>query len=93
MPPMFSKGGSSESPENAPASPTKAGWRVKPWAEDVGCSTSFVWELIAEERVESVKLGAARIILTPPLEFLRSLKDPAIGVLLLLALFAATPGA
>jgi hypothetical protein len=71
---MLNKGGSAQSPTAAPAGQTKAGWKVKQWADDVGCSVSRTWELIAEQRIESVKFGASRIILTPPGEFLRSLK-------------------
>ena len=57
------------------ASPTKAGWRVREWSNDVGCSQSTTWELIAARRIESVKLGASRIILTPRVVFLASLRD------------------
>jgi hypothetical protein len=58
-------------------SPTKVGWRVGQWAEDVGVSRAYVYELISAARINSVKLGAARIITTKPGEFLASLAEEA----------------
>jgi hypothetical protein len=55
------------------ASPTKAGWRVPEWAADVSLSRAYVYELIAAGRIKSVKIGAARIITTRPVDFLASL--------------------
>jgi hypothetical protein len=57
-----------------PPPPTERyGWRVRPWAQAVGCSVSRTWELIAAGRIKSVKLGKARIIVTSPREFLATL--------------------
>lgn len=50
--------------------PDKAGWRVGEWADDVGVSRSYVYELISTGAIKSVKIGTARIIVTPPREFL-----------------------
>jgi hypothetical protein len=58
--------------ENAP-SPTKAGWRVVEFMCDTGLSRATVHELIAAHRLDSVKLGSARIITTPPAKFLAGL--------------------
>jgi len=52
----------------------KAGWKVPEWAHDAGVSRSSTYELIAENRIQSVKFGAARIITTPPATFLASLR-------------------
>jgi excisionase family DNA binding protein len=50
----------------------KVGWRVSEWANAVGLCRATVYNLLAEGRLRSVKLGAARIILTPPSDFLES---------------------
>jgi hypothetical protein len=52
----------------------KIGWRIKGWAQAAGISKATTAELVRDKRVESVKLGAARIILTNPAAFLASLK-------------------
>lgn len=52
----------------------KAGWRPMEWAAAVGISRARVYELLQEHRIESVKDGAARIIITPPRDFLLSLR-------------------
>jgi hypothetical protein len=57
------------------SNPDKCGWRVKPWADAVGCSASHTHKLIAEKKIRSVKMGAARIITTSPKEFLASLEE------------------
>jgi predicted DNA-binding transcriptional regulator AlpA len=48
----------------------KAGWRVPEWAACAGISRSLTYELMAAGRIASVKIGAARIITTPPAAFL-----------------------
>lgn len=48
---------------------------MREWSADVGCSPSRTWELIAAQRLDTVKFGASRIILTPPAAFLASLHD------------------
>ncbi len=53
----------------------KCGWRVSEWADDVGLGPSFVYELIRDRRIQSVKLAGARIITTPPSKFLANLAD------------------
>lgn len=53
----------------------KAGWRVPSWCAEVDCGRSFAYELIKENKISSVKLGAMRIITTPPAQFLASLAE------------------
>ena len=48
---------------------SKVGWRVEEWARAVGLSRAFVYEILFNE-LDSVKVGSARIILTPPSEYL-----------------------
>jgi selenocysteine lyase/cysteine desulfurase len=43
----------------------KAGWRPGEWAAATGISRSLVYELLASKRIASVKVGSARIIVTP----------------------------
>jgi hypothetical protein len=50
----------------------KVGWRVSEWATAVGLCRASVYNLLAAGRLRSVKVGAARIILTPPADFLES---------------------
>ena len=53
----------------------KAGWRVSEWAGNVGIGRAFTYELIRDKKIRSVKIGSARIIITPPKEFLRSVEE------------------
>jgi hypothetical protein len=55
----------------------KCGWRIKEWGPAVGLRTARVNELIADRTIDSVKAGGARIILTPPREFLNSYRETA----------------
>ena len=52
----------------------KSGWRIPQWADETSVSRSTVYNLLDAKRIEAVKLGRARIITTPPGEFLQSLK-------------------
>lgn len=61
--------------DNAQKQPTKAGWRIDEWCADSGCKRSFVYELIKEKKIESVKLGGMRVIITPPRELLARLAE------------------
>ena len=65
--------------EQAPASPTKAGWRVNEWASDTGVSRAYVYNLLAAGEIQSVKVGSARIITTRPADFLARLARNAIA--------------
>lgn len=51
----------------------KKGWRVSEWHPQVGISRAWTWRLIKANRIKTVKLGKARIIVTPPSEFLAKL--------------------
>ena len=53
----------------------RLGWRVPIWCAEVGCGRSFAYELIKAHKIDSVKLGAMRIITTPPREFLATLAE------------------
>lgn len=55
----------------------KVGWRVSEWHEKVGISRAWTFRLIKAGRIKTVKLSNARIIVTPPSEFLASLEPPA----------------
>lgn len=47
------------------------GWRVNPWRQQAGgLSRGFVYKLIHQGLIETTKIGKARVILTPPREFL-----------------------
>jgi hypothetical protein len=59
------------------AAPAKAGWRVSEFAAAAGISKSSVYELLQAKRLDSVKFGGARIIVTSPADFLASLRDAA----------------
>lgn len=54
-------------------SPTKAGWSAIEWAADAGLSRAYVYRLLADDVIRSVKVGSRRIIITPPREYLASL--------------------
>jgi hypothetical protein len=60
---------------NGQASQNKAGWRVPSWCAEVDCGRSFAYELIKAKKIDSVKLGAMRIITTPPSKFLAELAE------------------
>ena len=51
----------------------KVGWRVSEWADDVGIGRAFTYQLIGEGRIKSVKIGGARVITTPPADYLKNL--------------------
>jgi hypothetical protein len=51
------------------------GWRVPQWADETTLSPAYVRVLVKTKQIRSVKAGAARIILTPPREYLESLAD------------------
>ena len=53
----------------------RRGWRVLLWCAEVGCGRSFAYELIKAKKIESVTLGAMRIITTSPREFLATLAE------------------
>jgi hypothetical protein len=55
----------------------KYGWKVNEWSDAVGCSRALTYELIAAQRIVSVKLGKSRLITTHPFDFLQSLAGEA----------------
>jgi excisionase family DNA binding protein len=54
------------------SNPGKVGWRVQEWCDDVGVSRAYTYQLIAAKQIRTVKVGAARIIITSPRQFLES---------------------
>lgn len=54
-------------------SPTKAGWRPIEWAADAGISRAYCYRLLEAGTLRSVKIGAARVIITSPSEYLARL--------------------
>lgn len=56
-----------------PGKPAPAGWRVPEWAKETTLSSAYVRVLVKAKKIRSVKAGTARIILTPPHEYLESL--------------------
>lgn len=55
----------------------RVGWSVTEWAKATGLSRATVFNLLRDERLESVKFGTKRIITTAPAAFLESLKGAA----------------
>ena len=49
---------------------TKVGWRPKEWQNATSFKHSFVAELIRGKKIQSKKIGGARVILTSPQDFL-----------------------
>jgi hypothetical protein len=54
---------------------SKSGWRIPQWSADTGLSRSTVYNLLDAKAIESVKAGKCRIIITPPSDYLASLKS------------------
>jgi hypothetical protein len=55
----------------------KYGWRPLEWARAVGVSRAYVYLLLNDDLIESVKLGSARVITTSPSEFLDAQREDA----------------
>jgi hypothetical protein len=55
----------------------KAGWKIAEWCLETGISRSKAYMLMTASppALDTVRLGRSRIVLTPPSEFLRSLKQ------------------
>jgi hypothetical protein len=52
----------------------RLGWPVSDWAKAAGISRASVYNLLAENKIQSVKYLSKRIITTHPREFLESLR-------------------
>jgi hypothetical protein len=50
--------------------PDKAAWSVKSWCADVDLSPAYAYELMAEGKISSVKVGGKRLITTAPRDFI-----------------------
>jgi hypothetical protein len=59
----------------ATQTPQKLAWKPREWMNVVNCSRAKVYDLIRSHRIQSVKLDGARLILTPPDEFLAGLPE------------------
>ena len=55
----------------------KFGWRVDEWKDAVGVGHTMIFQLLRERKIQSVKAGGRRLILTHPADFLNSLKEEA----------------
>jgi hypothetical protein len=53
------------------------GWSVNDWAAAAGISRASVYELLGEDKLETVKFGGKRLILTHPRAWLISLHGVA----------------
>lgn len=58
-------------------SPGKVGWRINEFADAVGLCRASVYNLLAAGSIDSVKIGAARIIVTAPRDYLTALAKEA----------------
>jgi excisionase family DNA binding protein len=56
----------------------KYGWRTREWCYAVGCSRAFAYQLLAQGRLRSVKLGRSRLIVDHPQDFLARLEAVAV---------------
>lgn len=56
---------------------TQVGWSVRSWCSDTDLSQAYVYQLLAAKRIDSVKIGKKRLIMTPPADFLESLRETA----------------
>ncbi|HVO04726.1 MAG TPA: hypothetical protein VMT54_21195 [Candidatus Cybelea sp.] len=61
---------------NEPTKSERIAWSPKDWGAAIGVSHTTVYQLIADQKVRSVKLGGKRLITTPPVEFIASLTQP-----------------
>ena len=50
-------------------------WPVNDWRNVTGLGRTTIYKLMAEGQIESVKVGAKRLITTHPRDFLNSLKE------------------
>ena len=57
--------------------PEKVAWSITEWRQAVGCSRAQVYVLIARGEIDSRVMGTKRLILTPPLDYVRSLPQRA----------------
>jgi hypothetical protein len=62
-------------PRNAISVTDKVGWRVNEWADAIGLGRAFTYQLISEGKINSVRIGGARIITTAPADYLRMCKE------------------
>lgn len=53
------------------------GWSVNDWAAAAGISRASVYELMTAKRIETVKFGGKRLVITHPRAWLESLKGAA----------------
>jgi len=55
-----------------PVLSTKRGWRINEWSRDTGIGRAYIYELLKDGVITSVKIGGMRIITTSPEDYLRS---------------------
>ena len=59
--------------DHAAKNTDRAGWSVNDWAAAAGVGRTLTYDLLNGGKLTSVKVGAKRIITTPPKAFLDSL--------------------
>ena len=57
--------------------PEQIAWSVRHWCEATDLSPAYCYELLAAGKIEGVKVGGKRLILTSPHAFLESLTGEA----------------
>ena len=63
--------------KDADTSQAKVGWRPTEWADAVGLCRASIYNLLADGSIDSVKIGAARVIITSPADYLARLAGKA----------------
>jgi hypothetical protein len=66
-----------ESELQTPSKPEQVAWSVRNWCAATDLSPAYCYELLAAGKIQSVKVGGKRLIVTPPREFLASLRGEA----------------
>ena len=59
------------------STPEQVAWSIKNWCAATDLSPSYCHELLIAGKIDAVKCGGKRLILTPPREFLASLRNEA----------------
>jgi hypothetical protein len=63
--------------QNSSGCRDKVGWRIDEWTRAIGGSRSATYNLLKAGIIASVKMGRARVITTPPQDYLATLVDEA----------------
>jgi excisionase family DNA binding protein len=55
--------------------PKKVSWGVNEFSESTGLGRAYIYEMIGDGRIPSVKVGQARLITISPTEFIERHRD------------------